>query len=284
MYDTSKLRLLAQGGQADIYELGEDKVLRVIRDAKHKDLAEVEYSVLCALHEQGRDVPKAYEFTSVDGKPALVVERIKGPSMLDTIGKNPLKMKKWAREFARLHHEVLLPADIPNVRRGVDREKYIISHSELLNDAEKKFAFTLHDAMPDGNILCHADFHPGNILMSNGRYYIIDWFGAYAGSAISDVAHTYLLMRNVPRIPGQSALQHRLLRYAGGKLARVYLMAYYKLAPFDWGEFSKWTAVKAAERTFRGQPGEEVTLLHYLKQCMDAQARGVDPALWWKML
>ncbi len=284
MYDTSKLRLIARGGQADIYELGGDRVLRVIRDGKYRELAETEYSVLCALHENGRDVPKPYEFTSADGKPALVVERIQGPSMLEAIGKDPIHMRRWAREFARLHHAVLLPADIPNVRKGTDRERYLLNHSELLDTRMREFASTLHDSLPDGDILCHADFHPGNILIGNGRYYIIDWFGAYAGSAVSDVAHTYLLLRNVPRVPGQSALMHRILRFAGGRLARVYLTAYYELAPFDWGEFSKWTAVKAAERTFRGQPGEEVTLLRYLRQCMDAQARGVDPAIWWKML
>ena len=38
MYDVHSLQLIAQGGQADIYKLGEDKVLRVVRDPARENL------------------------------------------------------------------------------------------------------------------------------------------------------------------------------------------------------------------------------------------------------
>ena len=42
--------------------------------------------------------------------------------------------------------------------------------------------------------LCHGDFNPQNIIISDGKPYIIDWNHATIGNASADVARTYLWM------------------------------------------------------------------------------------------
>jgi Ser/Thr protein kinase RdoA (MazF antagonist) len=49
-------------------------------------------------------------------------------------------------------------------------------------------------AMPDGDRLCHGDFHPFNILGLDARARIIDWLDASRGVAAADICRTYVLV------------------------------------------------------------------------------------------
>ncbi|MDO5576698.1 MAG: aminoglycoside phosphotransferase family protein, partial [Fibrobacter sp.] len=51
------------------------------------------------------------------------------------------------------------------------------------------------DALPEGDALCHGDWHPGNILMSNtGKHIIIDFMNVCYGPWQYDVARSYFLL------------------------------------------------------------------------------------------
>ncbi len=49
----------------------------------------------------------------------------------------------------------------------------------------------LIDALPDGDRLCHNDYHPRNILFDGEKYTVIDWDSATIGDPAGDVAHSY---------------------------------------------------------------------------------------------
>ena len=51
-------------------------------------------------------------------------------------------------------------------------------------------------AKPDGDRLCHGDFHPMNILGDVSQPVIIDWPDARRGDPAADVCRSYLLMRS----------------------------------------------------------------------------------------
>ena len=51
------------------------------------------------------------------------------------------------------------------------------------------------EAMPREKMLCHGDFNPTNIIVSDdGTPTVIDWSHAAQGSAAADAARTYLLL------------------------------------------------------------------------------------------
>ena len=107
-YDIRLLKLLARGGQADIYEIDKERILRVIRDAGPNEarMLRREFNLMAALYHSGAPVPKVYEFIEDDDLIAMSMQRINGKSMLQAMGKNLLKMKRTAKELARLHCEV----------------------------------------------------------------------------------------------------------------------------------------------------------------------------------
>ncbi len=79
--------------------------------------------------------------------------------------------------------------------------------------------------------LCHGDFHPFNLIMSNDDVKIIDWVDASLGDIRADVYRTYLVY-------AQSSV----------KLAEMYLRIYCKNAGLSRAEVLEWAPIIAGAR------------------------------------
>lgn len=284
MIELSKLKLLAQGGQAEIYELDEGKVIRVLRKAEGEEYLKIEMSIMKSLKEKGKAVPKVYEYLKIDGRPSIIMEKIDGDTMLAGVRKKPLQLLKQAEKLAKLHLEVADSAEGLGMLSINDRAAYLIPKAQMLDHELRKFVLSILAELPRGNDICHGDFHPGNIMITNGQYYVIDWYGATCGEKLSDIAHTYLLLRNTPKVPGISNFQGFIIGCSGSIISRRYLSTCEKLYPFDWSMFSKWMVIRAAERVYYGMPTEKESLVRFIKECKKAQMSGIDPSSWWKLI
>ncbi|MDF2943186.1 MAG: aminoglycoside phosphotransferase [Herbinix sp.] len=284
MIELNKLKLLAQGGQAEIYELDENKVIRVLRNKEDEEYLKVELSVMKSLKEKDKAVPTVYEYRKIEERPSLIMERLNGDSMLEQIRKSPLQILNYAERLATLHMEIADSAEGLGLISINDRAAHLIPKSELLEPKLKEFILTILSEMPRGNDICHGDFHPGNIIITKGQYYVIDWFGATSGNKLSDIAHTYLILRNTPRLPGITGFQNFIISRSASVISGRYLSTCAKLQPFDRSEFSRWMVIRAAERVFYGSPFEKEALIKFLRKCWNAQASGVQANRWWQFI
>lgn len=284
MINLDNLRLLAQGGQAEIYELDIYKVIRVLRSTEDEENLKSEMAIMKLLKEKGKAVPKVYEYLKIDGRPSLIMERLNGETMLDEMKRKPFELLKQAKKLAKLHIEVTDSAEGLGIISINDRAAYLIPKAEMLDEELKKFVLETLNQLPRGNDICHGDFHPGNIIIANGQYYVIDWSGVTSGEKLSDIAHTYLLLRNTPRTPGVNMFQSLIIGCSGSIISGKYLSSIEKNYPFDWSEFSKWMVVRAAERIYYGMPTEKEALIKFIKKCRNAQIGGVKPSDWWKFI
>jgi aminoglycoside phosphotransferase (APT) family kinase protein len=155
--------LLASGRSADVYLVGENKVLRRYRaDAVEDFDAEREARLLMHVREHGFPVPEVFDADRTD----LVMERIHGPSMLSSVAKRPWTLSARARTLATLHdqlHRIPVPPGL----------------ATPFGDAEA---------------LLHLDLHPENVLMTEERAIVIDWQNAAAGPAGADLAKTWIIL------------------------------------------------------------------------------------------
>jgi len=270
--------LLARGGQAEIYDCGEGKVLRLAKRPQDFDAIRYEYAVYSVLARAGLPVPRAYELVEVKGAPAIIMDRVSGPTMLDTLASNPFQTAQWGRELARLHAEVgKCKEAAQGIRSTRAKAEWCISRSQALPEQTRKIVIDLLQGLPDGDALCHGDFHPGNIILQDGKGYIIDWVGASRGDLIADVAHSYLLLRVVPRLPHVGRLLHVMQGRIAHALARRYLKEMASLVPFDDELLSRWLLVNAAERTYHGLPSEQNQLLAFVERAIPMlDKRGKD--------
>jgi aminoglycoside phosphotransferase (APT) family kinase protein len=78
------------------------------------------------------------------------------------------------------------------------------------------------ERLPDGNALCHGDFHPGQLMLSDGECVAFDWPGAKRGDALFDYARTRVLLTMGEPPPGSSLLLRFLARVARRPLVFSY--------------------------------------------------------------
>ncbi|HEX2937380.1 MAG TPA: phosphotransferase [Ruminiclostridium sp.] len=179
--EISQFKLIARGGEAEIYDMGDDKVLRVLWKQSDRSYHSSDtYGYLCPLLRQAHiDVPEIYEYTNVGERPAQIMQKIDGITMLKQLARQPFQIPSRIKRLAELHNRMFSVKTDDCLKSIDDRLRYFVSKSPIADKELIDFVLRVYESLPSGNNLCHGDFHPGNILMQNGECYIIDWSGVY---------------------------------------------------------------------------------------------------------
>lgn len=84
--------------------------------------------------------------------------------------------------------------------------------------------------------LCHLDFHPLNILWSNGSYYIVDWCNAECGNPVFDFARSYVILYEIGGSYGEEYLSILLGKgiVAAEEMEKaLYIVALFRTLDYD---------------------------------------------------
>ena len=211
----------------------------------------------------GLPVPKVYERVRINDREGIVFERIEGPSLLAELTHKPWKVNQYAKLLAELHvkiHEIPAPVHLGSQREWVKEE--IIDAKEFLTSELQHEIIALLDSLPDGNTLCHGDFHPGNIVMTKQGPVIIDWMTVSRGSAVGDVAITLVLLR-AGKAPVRPIAQW-LLDIIGNTFHSTYIKTYFQIHPEQQRHIRIWQIVMAASHSGVCVPEERVNLLNII--------------------
>ena len=93
-------------------------------------------------------------------------------------------------------------------------------------------------------VICHGDFHPGNLLVDDGSVGVIDWTDAGIGDRHGDIAHTVWIFRFIGAAPVHRA-ERVVARTAGPALTRAYLSAYRRELPVEPARLRLWMPLQA---------------------------------------
>jgi Ser/Thr protein kinase RdoA (MazF antagonist) len=203
---------------------------------------------------------------SVEQRPGIIMERVDGPDQVSLLGRKPWAIWTVSRNLARLHaqlHSVIAPQNLPPLRTTV-REQ--IARSFEVPSKEKQVALDMLDHLPDGDQVCHWDFHPGNVIETNEGPTVIDWTSACRGDALADVARTLLILRSGTLPPGSPFIVRALTAIGRATLSWRYLKVYRRLRPFKDSDLKLWTIVSAASRLSYGLASEREQLLALLRK------------------
>lgn len=174
---------LASGRDADVYALDDERVLRRYR--RGGDVS-AEAAVMAYLAGMGFPVPTVHDAAGPD----LVLERLRGPTMLDAL---------------------------------VDARLTPVDAAALLADVHRRLhAVPAPDGVePEARIL-HLDLHPGNVVLTALGPVVIDWRNAAHGPAELDVAMSAVILGQVvvdpahPMAAPAEAMLTAFLAAAGG--------------------------------------------------------------------
>jgi tRNA A-37 threonylcarbamoyl transferase component Bud32 len=161
-------KLIGAGRAADVYALGDDRVLRRYRTGPNTQaesvnhMVQAEAEVMTYLAQAGFPVPKVYDADGTD----LVMQRLDGVDMLAAIQQRPWKVRYYGRLLAKLHDQLHAVKAPPSLR----------------------------SSFVPGDRVIHLDLHPANVMLTSSGPMVIDWTNACAGTPGDDVATAYLIM------------------------------------------------------------------------------------------
>lgn len=253
-------KVIGKGRTGDVYEYGSNAVVKLFKPQFPDSEVEKEYKMHMVAQKCGLPIPKLYDVITVGDKKGLVYQKINGFSMLDDILQNPSKMPNYAKDTASLHLEIS-KCTVSNDELVSVNERYAtwIGWVDLLSEEEKKKVITYLDKLPTGNTLCHCDFHADNILIADGKYYIIDWITANRGCFEVDVMRSSTIIEygtKADDLGFSQKIQKGLDAYN-----KIYLDSIVKYGKYDLGDILKWEIPVLAARLSEGVADNEKQLV-----------------------
>jgi thiamine kinase-like enzyme len=234
---------IASGRTAEIYAWKDDQVLKLFHDWFGLEAIRYEQRINQAVHTSGLPVPSVGEIVRVNNHNGLLYERVGGVRMLELI--RPWNILKLAHQMAALHAEMhtnTVRVEIPDqYRKLVDK----INHAAVLPEDLRLKTLKELEKMPKGNQLCHGDFHPGNIMVSESGAIIIDWIDATLGNPLADLARTTILHLGAVRT---RQISNPLQRFFILIFHARYIRSYFNLHPGGEREYTRWQPIVAAAR------------------------------------
>lgn len=262
MNDLSSRRI-AEGRTAIIYSWDDGHILKLFRDWCPSDWVEYEARVARAVHAAGVPSPAVGEIVEIDGRRGLIYERLDGTSMLQDMNLRPWMSLKYARQLAevqvRIHKRSI--TGLPSYK---DQLSHAIRNTTHLSDDLRGKVLAMLAALPNAQNLCHGDYHPGNILITQRGPVVIDWMTACTGDAWADMARTRVILTIGAKAAGP--LVSPIIRIAIGLYNRMYRNHYNSLVPDTQKQAERWLPVIAAARLNEDIAPEREALLSMVKK------------------
>jgi len=198
--------MVGVGNTAEVFDYGDGKVCKLFYQGYPKEVVEREYRNAKEVERLGLPVPKVFELVESEGRTGIVYEKITGKSMLECIFEKPNEAEAYLEQFVRLQQTWS-----QNESECSDSmQSYKDYLKLLLKGTEQEGEMSLCEeinALPEGGFLLHGDFHPGNIMITpERRFVVIDFMNVCRGPASYDIARTYALLTEKDEVFGKAYL------------------------------------------------------------------------------
>lgn len=236
---------IAVGNVAEIFEFGE-RVVKIYKSTGAKPAAFREAANHSAVEAIGLPVPRIWGVRQYGDRWGIEFDRIKAASFLEQMSNRPGEISLYLKHLVRLHMLIHAQAALQfaSLKAGLVAN---IAAAKLLREQQRRSLAESITDMPEGDRLCHGDFHPMNVLGEVPQPVIIDWPDARRGDPAADVCRSYLL-----------------LKLHAAELAPPYVDAYCREAGVPHQTVLNWLPYVAAARLAEDAPGETDGLLKIL--------------------
>jgi hypothetical protein len=152
--------------------------LKLYRQPASKASAFREGANLAIVERLSLSAPKVHAVDEFDGRWGVLMDRAPNSRFADqvgaTAGVSPLT------EMAQLQRSIHeKPGEgLPSL---IERLSARIRRAEGLDAASRRRLLTELESLPDGDRVCHGDFHPWNIHGAGQGFMVVDWLDACSG-------------------------------------------------------------------------------------------------------
>jgi hypothetical protein len=234
-------RLLGAGNGAEAFAFG-DGALKLYSAAATKRSAFREAANAAVAESLGLPVPEIHGLRCFGDRWGILMSLAEGPSFAESIKAKPNLTSAYLMEMALLQFRVHghPGTHFPSLKARLAAN---IRRANGLDGATQNRLLAKLQALPEGDRLCHGDFHPFNVLGPPGRPTLIDWLDAASGTPAADVCRSYIL-----------------IEHSEPEIASAYVEAYIEVSGDTQADIFEWLPLVAAARLAEGVPKEAARL------------------------
>lgn len=250
------MRTIGRGRCAEIVTYEPNKVLKLFYPNFPEDGIQEEYGISQLAYSMGIPTPKSYEVIDYDNRRGIVYDQITGNTLLHMMKQKPWFIHKYSRILAKVHYQIHSHhlSDAIRIQKKVLCDN--VRAAPYLTEEEKQRIIVYADQLPVGDRLCHADFHPDNVMTSDDNY-IIDWMTGMSGHPAGDVARTLILLEFGSIPEGTPRLASMVIQFLRTRMKSEYLKQYIQISGLTIAEIDQWILPVAAARLVEWVPEEE---------------------------
>ena len=227
--------LLGVGKEAEVFVCGA-LVVKLYKPAAPKRSPFREAAILAMVESLELSAPIVHGVQQIGDRWGVLMSRAEGPSFAEIVTHQvqtlPALVNRMAQLQLQVHNRPATQFASLKVRLAAN-----IQRASILGESRQTSLLAGLAKMPDGDCLCHGDFHPHNIMGSLGREVLIDWLDASQGESAADVCRSYVLLRPV-----------------APEMASAYVDAYAQVSGKSRSAILDWLPFVAAARLAEGVP------------------------------
>jgi Ser/Thr protein kinase RdoA (MazF antagonist) len=213
---------IGEGASADIHVWAPGQIVKLFKVGASPRFGRHEARMTRAAFAAG--APEVFDEVTLEGRFGIVLQRLDGPTLLQLLQTRAVTSEQVGAILATLYtsvHKTPPPPDVLSLRGWIDAASR--TSRDILPEQIATGVLALIDRLPPEYGLCHADLHPGNVIMTADGPRIIDWACALRASAVFDIARAHVSLSELvpedadPEPPRaiNAAVQSEYARLAG---------------------------------------------------------------------
>lgn len=237
-----RMKKIGLGRQAEVFEDNNGLAIKIYNTSVPIENIEYEAEISKKIYDVYNRAPKFYNIWHQNGSYGLQFELIKGEMLSIQMRRHLNCVRRYAREFGKLHREIHANS-IKGLKSSIEKYEWGLRQYKKLDES---ILYRLLEFVKNSHaeLLCHGDLHPENIMIDeNGYMRVIDWVDAYSGNPLSDVARTYYLLSKGTS-PEKKPYYFKLIESIVKRvIAKEYLHSYFSNKVIPKREFDIWKLI-----------------------------------------
>jgi Phosphotransferase enzyme family len=185
---------IGEGAFSEVHAWAPGQVVKLFKAGVPQRLSRHEARVTRAVFAAGAPAPEVLDEVTLEGRFGIVLGRLDGPTLMQLSRSGAMTPPQTGAILASLYlsvHKTPPPPDVLSLR---DWLAALRLSGGMVPTHIATGILTLIERLRPGDGLCHADLHPGNVIMTAGGPRLVDWTGAVRAPVAFDLACGHIVL------------------------------------------------------------------------------------------